>query len=82
MRRQVRTRYRSLRSARRAHLRGAGVYGDSNLVTSWQIEGDKVEAVTDCIFLGSKITPDGDYSHEIKRHLFLGKKAMTNLHSG
>ena len=82
MRRQVRTRYRSLRSVSRAHLRGGGVYGDSNLVTSWQIEGFKVEAVIDCIFLGSKITPDGDCNHEIKRHLLLGKKAMTNLHSG
>ena len=46
-----------------------------------QIEGDKVEAVTDFIFLGSKITADGDCSHEIKRHLLLGRKAMTNLDS-
>ena len=44
-----------------------------------QIDGEKVEAVTDFIFLGSKITADGDYSHEIKRHLLLGRKAMTNL---
>ena len=43
------------------------------------MEGEKVEAVTDFIFLGSKITADSDYSHEIKRHLFLGRKAMTNL---
>ena len=50
-------------------------------ITSWQIEGKKVEAVTDFIFLGSKITADGDYSHEIKRHLLLGRKAMTNLDS-
>ena len=48
-------------------------------ITSWQIEGEKVEAVTDFIFLGSKITVDSDYSHEIKRHLFLGRKAITNL---
>ena len=49
--------------------------------TSWQIEGKKVEAVTDFIFLGSKITADGDCSHEIKRRLLLGRKAMTNLDS-
>ena len=48
-------------------------------ITSWQIEGGKVEAVTDFIFLGSKITADGDCSHEIKRRLLLGRKAMTNL---
>ena len=51
----------------------------SSPITSWQIEGGKVEAVTDFIFLGSKITVDGDFSHEIKRHLLLGRKAMTNL---
>ena len=50
-------------------------------ITSWQIEGEKVEAVTDSIFLGSKITADGDCSHEIKRCLLLGRKAVTNLHS-
>ena len=48
-------------------------------ITSWQIEGGKVEAVTDFIFLGSKITADGDYNHEIKRCLLLGRKTMTNL---
>ena len=48
-------------------------------VTSWQIERGNVEAVTDFLFLGSKITADGDCSHEIKRHLLLGRKAMTNL---
>ena len=53
----------------------------SGPITSWQIEGGKVEAVTDFIFVGSKITADGDYSHEIKRHLLLGRKAMTNLDS-
>ena len=47
----------------------------SSLIISWQIDGEKVEAVTDFIFLGSKITMDGDYSHEIKRHLLLGRKA-------
>ena len=50
-------------------------------ITSWQIEGEKVEAVTDFVFLGSKITADGDFSHEIRRQLLLGTKAMTNLDS-
>ena len=50
-------------------------------ITSWQIDGDKMETVIDCIFLGSKITMDGDYSHKIKRCLLLGRKAMTNLPS-
>ena len=53
----------------------------SSPITLWQTEGEKVEAVTDFIFLGSKITVDGDCRHEIKRHLFLGRKAMTNLDS-
>ena len=50
-------------------------------ISSWQIEGRKVESVTDFSFLGSKISADGEYSHEIDRHLFLGRKAMTNLDS-
>ena len=50
-------------------------------ITSWQIEGEKVEAVTDFLFLGSKITVDGDCSHGIRRRLLLGRKAMTNLDS-
>ena len=49
--------------------------------TSWQIDGETVETVTDFISLGSKITAGGDYSHEIKRHLLLGRKVMTNLDS-
>ena len=53
----------------------------SSPITSWQIDGEKIETVIDFIFLGSKITADGDYSHEIKRHLLLGRKAMTNLDS-
>ena len=53
----------------------------SGPITSWQIDGKKVETVADFIFLDSKITADGDYSHEIKKHLLLGRKAMTNLHS-
>ena len=50
-------------------------------ITSWEIDGETVETVSDFIFLGSKITPDGDCSHEIKRRLFLGRKVMTNLDS-
>ena len=53
----------------------------SNPITLWQIDGGKVETVTDFIFLGSKITAGSDCSHEIKRHLLLGRKAMTNLDS-
>ena len=53
----------------------------SNPITSWKIDGETMETVTDFIFLGSKITADGDCSHEIKRHLLLGRKAMTNLDS-
>ena len=53
----------------------------SGPITSWQIDGETMEAITDFIFLGSKITADGDCSHEIKRHLPLGTKAMTNLDS-
>ena len=51
----------------------------SSPITSWQIDGETMETVTDFIFLGSKITADGDCSHEIKRYLLLGRKAMTNL---
>ena len=50
-------------------------------ITSWQIEGETVETVADFIFWGSKITADGDFSHEIKRHLLLGRKIMTNIDS-
>ena len=53
----------------------------SGPITSWQIDGETMERVRDFIFLGSKITADGDYSHEIKRYLLLGRKAMTNLDS-
>ena len=54
---------------------------ESSLITSWQIDGETTETVTDFIFLGSKITVDGDCSHEIKRPLFLGRKAMIKLDS-
>ena len=53
----------------------------SGPITSWQIDGETMKIVTDLIFLGSKITADGDCSHEIKRHLLLGRKVMTNLDS-
>ena len=53
----------------------------SGPIISWQIDGETMETVTDFIFLGSKITADDDCSHEIKRHLLLGRKAMTNLDS-
>ena len=53
----------------------------SSPITSWQIDGKTMETVTDFILVGSKITADGDCSHEIKRHLLLGRKAMTNLDS-
>ena len=53
----------------------------SGPITSWQIDGEKVEAVTNVLFLGSKITADGDCSHEIKRCLLLGRKVLTNLDS-
>ena len=53
----------------------------SSPISSWQIDGETMEIVRDFIFLGSKITADGNYSHEIKRHLLLGRKARTNLDS-
>ena len=53
----------------------------SGPITSWQIDGERTETVTDFIFLGSKISADGDCSHEIKRRLLLGRKVMTNLDS-
>ena len=53
----------------------------SSPITSWRIDGEIVETVADFVFLGSKITADGDCSHEIKRHLLLGRKVMTNLDS-
>ena len=53
----------------------------SSPITSWQIDGETMETVTDFIWGGSQITADGDCSHEIKRHLLLGRKAMTNLNS-
>ena len=57
------------------------IMASSPIITSWQMDGGKVEAMLDFIFLGSKINADGDYSHKIKRCLLLGRKAMTNLDS-
>ena len=54
---------------------------ESGPITSWQIDGETMETVRDFIFLGSQITADGDCSHEIKRHLLLGRKAITNVDS-
>ena len=62
------------------NIRKTKIMGSSP-ITSWQIDGETVEIVTDFIFLGSKIIADGDCSHEIKRHFFLGRKFMTNLDS-
>ena len=53
----------------------------SGPITSWEIDGETMETVTDFISVGSRITADGDYSHEIKRHLLLGRKTMTNLNN-
>ena len=53
----------------------------SGPITSWQIDGERMETVTDCILWGSKTTAAGDCSYKVKRHLLLGRKAMTNLHS-
>ena len=62
-------------------LRVLGLQGDPAPITSWETDGETVETVSDFIFLGSKITADGDCSHEIKRQLLLGRKVMTNLDS-
>ena len=64
----------------KVNIKKANIMASSPII-SWQIEGEKVEVVTEFLFLGSKITVDGDSSHEIRRHLLLGRKAMTNLDS-
>ena len=64
----------------RLHIKKSKIMA-SGPITSWQIEGEKVEVMTDFLFLGSKITVDGDCSHEIRRQLLLGRKAVTNLDS-
>ena len=71
---------KSERASLRLNIKKAKIMA-SGLITEWQIEGEKVEVVTDFFFLGSRITVDGDCSHEIRRRLLLGRKAMTNLDS-
>ena len=70
----------SERAGLKLHIKKPKIMASSP-ISSWQIKGEKVEVVTDFLFLGSKITVDGDCSHEIRRCLFLGRKAMTNLDS-
>ena len=77
---QSRTELKRLSSSSSSYIQKIKVKA-SRPITSWQIDGETMEIVTDFIFLGSKITADSDCSHEIKRHLFLGRKAMTNLDS-
>ena len=74
----MRVKDESERAGFRLNIKKATIMASSP-ITAWQIEGGKVEAVTGFLFLGSKITADGDCSHEIRRRLLLGKKAMTNL---
>ena len=74
----MRVKDESERAGFRLNVKKATIMASSP-ITAWQIEGGKVEAVTGFLFLGSKITADGDCSHEIRRRLLLGKKAMTNL---
>ena len=72
----------SLGFSRQEHLEGGAIaFSKSDPITSWQIDGETMETVTDVIFLGSKITADSDCSHEVKGCLILGRKAMTNLDS-
>ena len=76
----MRVKDESERAGLRLNIKKAKIMASSP-ITAWQIEGKKVEVVTDSLFLGSKITADGNCSHEIRRLLLLGKKAMTNLDS-
>ena len=76
----MRVKEESKRVDLRLHIKKSKIMA-SGPITSWQIEGEKEEVMTDFLFLGSEITVDGDCSHEIRRQLFLGRKAMTNLDS-
>ena len=76
----MRVKEKSQRASLRLNIKKSTAVA-SRPITAWQIEGAKVEVVTDFLFLGSKITADGDCSHEIRRRLLLGRKAMTNLDS-
>ena len=71
---------KSERAGLKLHIKKPKIMA-SNPISSWQIKGEKVEVVTDFLFMGSKITMDGDCSHEIRRRLLLGRKVMTNLDS-
>ena len=74
----TRVKYQSEKAGLKLNIQKTKIMASSP-ITSWQIDGETMETVTDFIFLGSKITTDGDCSHEIKRCLLLGRKAMTNL---
>ena len=76
----MRVKEESKRPGSRLNIKKSKIMASSP-ITTWQIEGEKVKIVTDFLFLGSKITADGDCSHEIRRRLLLGSKAMTNLDS-
>ena len=76
----MRMKEQSEKAGLKLNIKKTKIMGSSPMM-SWQIEGGKVEAVTDLIFLVSKITANGDCNHEIKRCLLLGRKAMTNVHS-
>ena len=76
----MRVKEKSERAGLKLNIKNTKIMASSP-ITSWQIEGEMVEAVTDILFLGSKITVEGDCSHEIRRRLLLGRKAMTNLDS-
>ena len=76
----MRVKEESEKAGLKLHIQNTKIMA-SGLITSWQIEGEKVGMVADFIFLSSKITGDGDCSHEIKRHLLLERKAMRNLDS-
>ena len=76
----MRMKEQSEKAGLKINIKNSKIMATSPII-SWQIKGEKVEAMTDFIFLGSNITADSDYSHEIQRHLLLGRKAMTNLDS-
>ena len=76
----MRVKEESERAGLRLNIKKTKIMASSR-ITIWQIEGEKVDVVTDFLFLGSKITADGDCSHEIRRRLLLGRKAMTNLNN-
>ena len=76
----MRVKEKSKKAGSKLHVQNTKIMA-SGLITSWQIEGEKLGTVADFVFLGSKITEDGDCSHEIKRHLLLERKAMRNLDS-